>query len=184
MLLTFAKGSSSAQFASRIAALFRYGASAGEDPFAKVKSMISGLISKLEAEAGADASEKAYCDEQMTKTAEKKGELEYDISKLTAKLDQSISKSASLKSEVQELQSELAALTKQQAEMDKIRQEQHADYREAKSDLEAGLSGVRKALGVLREYYGSAAAAMLQSSSNLDDAMKQPTMPESHEKAT
>ena len=116
---------------------------------------------------------------------EKKAELEHDISKLTAKLDQSISKSASLKSEVQELQSELAALTKQQAEMDKIRQEQHADYTQAKSDLEAGLSGVRKALGVLREYYGSAAAAaMLQSSSNLDEAMKQPTMPESHEKAT
>merc|ERR1712073_107392 len=120
----------------------------------------------------------------MSKTAEKKAELEHDISKLTAKLDQSISKSASLKSEVQELQSELAALTKQQAEMDNIRQEEHADYTTAKSDLETGLSGVRKALGVLREYYGSAAAAMLQSASNLNDDMKQPTMPESHEKAT
>merc|ERR1712061_820227 len=105
------------------------------------------------------------------------------MGKLTAKLDQSISKSASLKSEVKELESELAALTKQQAEMDKIRQEQHVDYTKAKSDLEAGLSGVRKALGVLREYYGSAAAAMLQSTSNLGDDMKQPTLPESHEKA-
>jgi len=163
-----------AQLASRIGAVMRFGTAAGQDPFAKVKELITGLIAKLEAEAGSEATEKAYCDEQMAKTAEKKGELEYDISKLTAKLDQSISKSASLKSEVQELQSELAALTKQQAEMDKIRQEQHADFTTAKSDLEAGLSGVRKALGVLREYYGSAAAAMLQ----------QPAMPESHVKAT
>jgi len=82
------------------------------------------------------------------------------------------------------LQSELAALMKQQAEIDKIRQEQHADYTKAKSDLNVGLSGVRKALEVLREYYGSAEAAMLQSSSNFAEAMKQPTMPESHEKAT
>jgi len=173
-----------AQLASRIGAVMRFGTAAGQDPFAKVKELITDLIAKLQAEAGSEATEKAYCDEQMSKTAEKKGELEYDISKLTAKLDQSISKSASLKSEVKELQSELAALTKQQAEMDKIRQEQHADYTTAKSDLEAGLSGVRKALGVLREYYGSAAAAMLQSSSNLGDDMKQPAMPESHAKAT
>jgi len=162
----------------------RFGTEAGQDPFAKVKELIQDLISKLQAEAGSEATEKAYCDEQMSKTEEKKGELEYDISKLTAKLDQSISKSASLKSEVKELQSELAALTKQQAEMDKIRQETHEEYVEAKSDLESGLSGVRKALGVLREYYGSAAAAMLQSSSNLEEDMKQPAMPEAHEKAT
>jgi len=119
----------------------------------------------------------------MSKTEEKKEELEHDISTLTAKLDQSISKSASLNSEIQELQLELAALTKQKAEMDKLRQEQHFEYTQAKADLEAGLSGVRKAVGVLREYYGSVATAMLQSSSHLGDGMSQP-MPESHEKAT
>jgi len=173
-----------AQLASRIGAVMRFGTGAGQDPLAKVKELITDLIAKLQAEAVADATEKAYCDEQLAKTEEKKEELEHDVSKLTAKLDQSISRSASLNSEVKELQLELAALTKQKAEMDKIRQEQHADYAQAKSDLEAGLSGVRKALGVLREYYGSAAAAMLQSSSNLDGDMNQPTMPESHEKAT
>lgn len=173
-----------AQLASRIGAIMRFGTATGQDPFAKVKELIQGLIAKLQAEAGSEATEKAYCDEQMAKTEEKKGELEYDISKLTAKLDQSISKSAGLKSEVKELQAALAALTKQQAEMDKIRQETHSDYVAAKADLESGLSGVRKALGVLREYYGSAAAAMLQSSSNLADDMKQPAMPQAHEKAT
>merc|ERR1719221_944574 len=62
--------------------------------------------------------------------------------------------------------------------MDKARQEGHENYVEAKADLTAGLHGVRKALGVLREYYGSAAAAaMLQSG----DA--QPAVPE-HSKAT
>merc|ERR1740129_1858036 len=117
-----------AQLASRIGAVLRFGSTGGQDPFAKVKELIQGLIAKLQAEAGSEATEKAYCDEQMAKTEEKKGELEYDISKLTAKLDQSISKSASLKSEVKELQAALAALAKQQAEMDKIRQETHSEY--------------------------------------------------------
>jgi len=93
-----------AQLASRIGAVMRFGTAGGQDPFVKVKELITDLIAKLQAEAGAEATEKAYCDEQMAKTEEKKGELEHDISKLTAKLDQSISKSASLKSEVQELQ--------------------------------------------------------------------------------
>merc|ERR1719262_2013469 len=38
-----------AQLASRIGAVIRFGAAAGDDPFAKVKSLISEMISKLEA---------------------------------------------------------------------------------------------------------------------------------------
>eukprot|EP00972_Heterocapsa_arctica_P002984 439401-Heterocapsa_arctica.AAC.1 len=66
--------------------------------------------------------------------------------------------------------------------MDKIRQETHADYVQAKSDLEAGLTGVRKALGMLREYYGG--AAFLQGGGSLGARMQQPAMPEAHSKAT
>jgi chromosome segregation ATPase len=172
-----------AQLASRISAVMRFGTASGQDPFAKVKELIQGLITKLESEASSEATEKAYCDEQMAKTEEKKAELEHDISKLTAKLDQSVAKSASLKEDVKELQSELAALAKQQAEMDQIRQETHADYVTAKADLEAGLGGVRKALGVLRDYYGGG-AAMIQADSGLGNEMKQPAMPEQHAKAT
>merc|ERR1712113_334617 len=143
-----------AQLASRIAAVMRLGSSGGDDPFAKVKGLISDMISKLEAEADAEAEEKAWCDEQIAKTEEKKTDLESDIAKLTAKIDKASAKSAELKAEVKELQAELAALAKLQAEMDRIRQEEHAAFVQAKADLELGLEGVRQALTVLREYYG------------------------------
>merc|ERR1712079_556867 len=104
-----------AQLASRVAAEFRYGASNGDDPFVKVKGLIMDMISKLEAEA--EATEKAYCDEQLAKTKAKKEELDDDIAKLTVKIDQASSKSANLKAEVSDLESELAALSKLQAEM-------------------------------------------------------------------
>merc|ERR1719240_129626 len=144
-----------AQLASQIGVVMKYGSGNGDDPFAKVKGLIKDMISKLETEAGAEATEKAFCDEEMAKTASKKDELDTDISKLTSKIDSASARSAELKEEVKELQSELAAMAKEQAEMDKIRTESHENFVQAKSDLELGLTGVRKALVVLKEYYAA-----------------------------
>jgi len=151
-----------AQLASRIGAVVRYSAGSGEDPFAKVKGLISEMIKKLQDEAGAEATEKAYCDDETSKTETKKGELDAEISKLTSKIDISAAQAGQLKEDIQELQSQLAAIAKEQAEMDSMRQTSHSDYVQAKSDLELGLSGVRKALVVLREYYAAGDAAFVQ----------------------
>ena len=70
-----------AQLASRVSAVAKYGATDGEDPFAKIKGMIQDMIEKLEKNADADAEEKAYCDEQMAKTKAKKEELEAAVAK-------------------------------------------------------------------------------------------------------
>jgi len=168
-----------AQLASRMQAVVRLGAAAGEDPFVKVKGLITDLIAKLEAEASAAAEEKAYCDDQIAKTEEKKSELEEDISTLTAKIDKAVATSTSLKADVKELQGELAALAKLQAEMDKIRREENAAYTKAKAELTLGLRGVRDALSVLRAYYGGA-ASMLQGGA--DDG--QPAKPILHSAAS
>jgi len=170
-----------AQLASRIAAVLRFGSADG-DPFSKVKGLIQSMIAKLEKEAGAEATEKAYCDEQMAKTEEKKGELEEDIAKMTSRVDKAAARSAQLQEDVKALEAELAALASDQAEMDKIRQESHADYVTAKADLELGLSGVRKAVALLRDYYG-ASASMLQDESKFGAFMQQPAAPETHSKA-
>jgi hypothetical protein len=175
-----------AQLASRIAATLRFGAAAGEDPFAKVKQLITDLLNKLQAEAKEDATEKGYCDDEIAKSEEKKSELNAEITKLTTKMDSAAAASARLKADVKELQSTLAKLAKSQAEMDVIRQESHKDYVKAKADLTLGLEGVRKAVGVLRDYYGGAAAAsaaMLQGSSDFNAMMEQPATPEYHGKA-
>merc|ERR1719296_16151 len=151
----------------------RLGTSGSDDPFKKVKGLIAEMITKLEDEADAEATEKAWCDEQITKTEEKKTDLESDIAKLSAKIDVATAKSADLKEQVKELQGELADLAKLQAEMDKARQEEHAAFVQAKADLELGLEGVRGALTILREYYGG--ASFMQ--------QPRPEMPELHTKA-
>merc|ERR1719245_2456530 len=67
--------------------------------------------------------------------------------------------------------------------MDSVRQESRADYATAKADLELGLSGVRQALSILRDYYGSDSAAMLQDDTKFGAFMQQPAAPEKHAKS-
>merc|ERR1719393_1151226 len=169
-----------AQLASRIKAVMSYGG--GDDVFAKVKSLISDMIAKLEKEAEAEATEKAYCDEEMSKTEAKKGELEGVITELTSKIDLNSAKSAELKGEVKTLQAELATLAKEQASMDSIRAEEKAAYDKAKAELELGIGGVQKALGVLRDYY-EGGAALLQKAGGFDSFMQQPAAPKKHSKS-
>jgi hypothetical protein len=170
-----------AQLASRMAVVVRYGNKNGDDVFGKVKGLISEMIVKLEKEAEAEATEKAYCDEQMAKTEAKKADLEAAIAKLSNKIDRAAARSAHLKEEVVELEAELANLAKTQAEMDKIRAEENANFQVAKADLTQGLGGVRKALSVLRDYYGGAAALLQEDDANF---MHQPAKPEQHGKAS
>jgi len=177
------------QLASRIGALIRYGSRDGEDPFAKVKGLINEMISKLLKEAEAEASEKGYCDQEMAKTAQKKGELSDDVEKLTAKIDKAASDSTRLKEEVKTLQGDLAELQASKSEMDKIRKETNEAFEVTAADLQKGLDGIRAALKVLRDYYGGGGDALLQTDAEGDDSkfdafMQQPAAPEKHGKSS
>jgi len=142
-----------AQLVSRIQAVVQYGSVSGEDIFGKVKGLIKDLITKLEQEAKDAASEKAYCDEQLAETAAKESDLEDSLKKIKAQLDRKSAKFADTKDDISELQEELAKIANEQKELDKIREDEHAAFVKEKSDLEQGLQGVRKALGMLRDYY-------------------------------
>jgi chromosome segregation ATPase len=163
----------------------QYGAATGEDIFAKVKGLIADLIAKLEKEAQQDATEKAYCDEQLSETSAKESDMEDVLKKLKAQLDRKSAKFAEVKDDLTEMQAELAEMTKDQSKLTKIREEEHAAFSVEKTDLEQGIQGVRKAMDILRDYYSQQddsdvsgpPAALLQS--------MQPSPPDvSHKKQT
>jgi len=141
------------QLSSRVAAVIHLAAQHGEDPFSKVKTLIDGLIVKLEKEAGEDQDHKKWCDKEYGDTKEKQDDLTATIESLSTKIDKASSTSMSLKDEVKETQAALAELMKSQAEANNVRSEQNALYVETKADLEQGLSGVRQAVKILRDYY-------------------------------
>merc|ERR1719330_1958400 len=123
------------------------------DAFEKVKGLISDMIARLEKEAGADATKKAFCDKELAESNAKKSDKSDEISKLNTKIEQMSAKSAQLKEEVATLQSELSKLATAQAEMDQLRQGEAATFVESKAELEKGVAGIKAALQVLNEYY-------------------------------
>merc|ERR1712048_256852 len=88
------------QLAGRMAQAMRAGSRNGQDPFAKVKSLIKEMIEKLLKEAEADATEKAFCDKELAETEQKKADKEAAIEKLSTQIDSMSAKSAKLKEEV------------------------------------------------------------------------------------
>jgi len=141
-----------AQLASKMAVAMRADGKVG-DVFAKVKGLISGMIEKLLSEAQADATEKAFCDKEMSETETKKADKEAAIAKLSTQVDANNAKSAKLKEEVATLQSELANLARAQAEMDKLRAEEKSAFDTNSAEMKKGVEGVQLALKVLNDYY-------------------------------
>merc|ERR1740127_254490 len=89
-----------------------------EDHFVKVRGMIKDMVAKLEADAAAEADQKAWCDSEMEKSTSKRdeniGEMEGDLAAKSsaeakiAKLEEDI---ATLTSEVAELRKALSEAT-------------------------------------------------------------------------
>merc|ERR1719291_510424 len=145
-----------AQLASRLSSTISSSvAGSGKDPFGKVKGLIAEMIERLEASASSDASHKAYCDKELLETRAKKDDHDAQVEKMSVSLGQMTSNSAQLKEQVAVIQKELADLAGSQAQMDTMRQEEHAAFVSDRADMEKGLEGVKLALRLLREYYGS-----------------------------
>jgi len=138
---------------NKMRAVIERSASNGGDPFDKVKNMIESMIAKMQKEAEADATKKAYCDKEMGETQINKDDKETSVEQLSTQIDVAESASKTLKGEVANLKKELGDLARTQAEMGKLRMEEKAIYRKNKPLMEQGLEGVKTALKVLRDYY-------------------------------
>lgn len=147
------------QLSARAEAAVRLGGRGGGDPFAKVRGLIADMISKLEAEAEKAAGAKAFCDKELGETNEKHADKQADVDKYNTRIDQMTSKSAKLKEEAGFLQKAISKVMQSQAMMDKIRQEENAEFKKAAGETEKALEGVKLALKVLKEYYGKGDAA-------------------------
>merc|ERR1719426_486126 len=134
----------------------------GEDPFAKIKGLISEMIEKLEAEAAKEAAHKAFCDKEMSETKAKKEDKETELDDLSTKIDKATSKIAKLKEEVATLSKELGEIAAAQKKATEMRNEQAAAWAAAKADYEQGLEGVGMALQVLRDYYAEKYESFIQ----------------------
>merc|ERR1719174_2600047 len=68
-------------------ALMEMVSAAGSDPFEKIRGLIEDMITKLLNEANEEATQKAFCDEEMGKSKSAKEDKSMKFDKLTARIE-------------------------------------------------------------------------------------------------
>merc|ERR1719161_1923942 len=109
----------------RSRALMQLAGRVRSDPFGKVRSMIEEMISKLLDEAAAEATQKAFCDQEMGRTKKDEKTKTTKFNQVMGRLDKATSDRAALELQVKQLQAAISDIDKGQHEATKIRTEEH-----------------------------------------------------------
>jgi len=144
---------------------------AKSDPFVKIRGLIEDMIAKLLKEAQEEATQKAFCDEEMGKSKKSQDEKTMTLDKLKARIDGAESTIAELTESIKTLEAEVAEIDKAQAEATSIRTTEHEDYLTASKDFKDSAEAVAKAIEVLKNFYEG---SFIQVSAKTDMKSKQP----------
>jgi len=127
------------------------------DPMAKIRGLIEEMIAKLTAEMAAEASKKAFCDEEMGKSKKAQADKTGKKDKYQARLDQAEATKVKLLAQISEAEAEMAEADNAQAEATKIRNAEHTEFLKAQSDYSSSENACAQAVEVLKQYYTGAA---------------------------
>merc|ERR1719409_1693553 len=118
--------------------------------------MISEMIEKLLNEANEEATHKAFCDEELSKSRASQEEKTMKLDKYSARIDTATTTMAELEEAIKGLQGEIAEMDAAMGEASKIRNEEHEDFAKASKDFGDSAKAVAAAIQVLKSYYEGA----------------------------
>lgn len=146
-------------------------ARARSDPFGKIRNLIESMVTRLEKEAAAEATQKAFCDEEQGESKAKQANLVAQLEKSSARIEKAEADKALLLEDIKTLEGEIAEAAQNQAVATKQRIEQHEEFLKASKDFKDSASAVEKAIEVLTQYYSAASsdAALVQGGSSAPD---------------
>merc|ERR1719281_1135427 len=146
---------------------------AGSDPFVKIRGLIEDMIAKLLKEAQEEATQKAFCDEEMGKSKKSQAEKTATLDKLQTRIDGASATIAELTEAVKTLEAEIAEIDSAQAEATKIRTKESADNKAAIADFSQSADAVVAAMGVLKSFYEG--SALVQTNSKTSSKASRPS---------
>jgi len=134
-------------------ALNQMAAMARSDPFVKIRGLIEDMIAKLLKEAQEEATQKAFCDEEIGKSKKSQDAKQTKIDDYQTRIDKASSTIATLTEDVKTLEAEVAEIDKAQAEATALRAKEKEEYVAASTDFRDSAQAVAKAIEVLKNYY-------------------------------
>merc|ERR1719395_310042 len=111
------------------------------------------MIDVLGKEQADDDTQKAFCDEEFTKSASEKKETEDKLAGLEASIEEMSATVATLKSESETLTAEIKALDKAVAEATEQRKTDHAAFLQASAESQAAVQLIEAAKNKLNKFY-------------------------------
>jgi len=134
-------------------ALMEMATAAGSDPFGKIRGLIEDMIAKLISEANQEATQKAFCDEEIGKSTKSQSAKTATADTLRSRTDKATATSNQLQQDIKELQAEIAEIDSSSAEATRIRNEEHTEYLKSSKDFKDSADATERAIVVLKEYY-------------------------------
>jgi hypothetical protein len=145
---------------------------AGEDPFVKVKQMITDLLARLTTEADQEASHKDWCDGELANNEKTRKDRTAEASTLTSRVEELTALEAKLSQKIEDLSGEIAELDAAVSEATRARNEERAKNALTVQEAKGASAAVMQAIKVLKEFYAKAsgATALVQQPSASEDA--------------
>jgi len=133
-----------------------------EDPFAKVKVLIQQLIQRLLAESKNEATHKGWCDTELGKASHSRDSRHQDVVTLTADIEELEARKAKLLVEKDELNAQILELTSSLTNATNDRADEKADHDATMKSAQEGLTALKSAITVLKDFYKMGAKAFAQ----------------------
>lgn len=126
-----------------------------EDHFVKVRGLINDLITTLETAASSEASEKSFCDTEMSKAVGSRDTENENVETQLAIISSEKAKAKALKQEIAALSADIANLNKALKEATELRLAEKKDNEQTVADAGAGKTAVEQAISVLEKFYNA-----------------------------
>merc|ERR1719296_50141 len=151
-------------------ALIQAAESASQDPFVKVRGMVSEMIAKLEEEQRKEAGKEAKCRADKAKGEKDLANKKADFEKLASREDGSKAKIAKLQSDVADLNTQLQELSASLKEATSMRNKSRADNEATIKDAAESIESLSGAIKTLTDFYGAETAFVQTSQPKSDSA--------------
>jgi chromosome segregation ATPase len=137
------------------------------DPFAKIKTLIQGLIERLLSEATDEASQKGWCDTEIGKAETDRSYRDGDVQRLSADIGVYEANKAAQEEQMAELKQSISDLNTALTEATTNRENDKAANKATLEAATAGLEALKNAITVLNDFYrkaGRATTSLVQAS--------------------
>jgi len=131
----------------------------GSDPFAKLKTLIQDLITRLMEEANEEAEHKGWCNTELATNKKERTKLSDGVASLKAQIEELTASNVKLNREAGELRKSVSELQVNLAEATKERRDENEKNRDTVQDAQDAQRAVSQALDVLNKFYAKAAEA-------------------------